>query len=75
MKTVLFVMYIVVHVSQFGSCLTGSTAVGYAVGQRTIVLCYAYIYSSKHIFGSCIILLCTSSKKYSTLFLHMLSLY
>ena len=45
----------------FGSCYTGngsrSTAVGYAVGRRTIAdLCYAYIYSSKHIFGMCIIL-------------------
>jgi len=26
----------VVHVSQFGSCKTGSTAVGYTVGRRTI---------------------------------------
>jgi len=37
MKTVLFVTNnIVVHVSQFGSCKTGSTTVGYAVGRRTI---------------------------------------
>jgi len=44
-------------------------AVGYAAGRRTIVVvCYAYIYSSKHIFGLCIILSCISSKKYSNLF-------
>jgi len=56
--------------------LAGSTAVGYAVGRRTIVvLCYAYIYSSKHIFGLCIILSYNSSKKYSNLFWHILSLY
>jgi len=29
------------------------------------VLCYAYMYSSKHIFRLCIILSCISSKKYS----------
>jgi len=47
----------------------GSTGVGDAVGRRTIaVLCDAYIYSSKHIFGLCIILSCISSKKYSNLF-------
>jgi len=52
------------------------TAVGDAVGRRTIVvLCYAYIYSSKHIFGLCIILSCISSKKYSNLLWHILSLY
>jgi len=39
------------------------------------VSCYAYIYSSKHIFGLCIILSCISSKKYSNLFWHILSLY
>jgi len=34
-------------------------AVGYAVGWRTtVVLCYAYICSSKHNFGLCIILSC-----------------
>jgi len=42
--------------------LPGSTAVGYALGWRTIVvLCYDYIYSSKHIFGLCVILSCISS--------------
>jgi len=36
---------------------TLSRAVGYAVGRKTIaVLGYAYMYSSKHIFGLCIIL-------------------
>jgi len=39
------------------------------------VLCYAYIYSSKHIFGFCIILSCISSIKYSNLVWHTLSLY
>jgi len=45
------------------------TAVGYVVGRRTIVvLCHAYIYSSKHIFGLCIILSCISSKGTQTYF-------
>jgi len=39
------------------------------------VLCYAYIYSSKHIFRFCIILSWISSKRYSNLFWHILSLY
>jgi len=39
------------------------------------VSCYAYIYSSKHIFWLCITLSCISSKKYSNLFWHILSLY
>jgi len=51
------------------------TAVGYAVGRRTIVvLCYAYIFSSKYIYGLCIILSRISSKKYSILFWHIQSL-
>jgi len=40
-----------------------------------IVLCYAYIYSSKHIFGLCIILSCISSKKCLNLFWRIVSLY
>jgi len=60
-----------VDLAFFCFCLPGNpgTAVGYAVGRRTIVvLCHAYIYTSKHIFGLCIILSCISSKKYSNLF-------
>jgi len=47
---------------------TGAPRLCVALGPAPARAGPAYIYSSKHIFGLCIILSCISSKKYSNLF-------